>query len=102
MLLERTIHQLDMGPLPPDQAAEMGSLGYLQWLGGLNGRTGYAQEAARALRMAQPFAESSPAVAVFCGLLAASMRQPLQPAPLSLAARRRRGGAPARRRLRMP
>lgn len=101
MLLERTILQLDIGFVPPDEAAELGGLGYLQWLAGLPGRSDYRREAARAYAMAEPFIETSPAIAVFCDLLASSMKTPLKPSPLSMPARRRRGGAPARRRQRM-
>jgi hypothetical protein len=97
MLLELTIRQLDIGPVPKTRAIELGQLGYMQWLGSLPGHVGYAQEARRALSLARPFIGCSPAVAVFCDLLAASLR--ISPAPLALAlpARRRRGGARSRR-----
>lgn len=97
MLLERTISQLDIGPVPPDRADEMGRMGFMQWLGALPGRADYLLEARRAHLTAAPFAQGSPAVQVFCDLLLASMRMPPQPLPLSLPERRRRGGRRARR-----
>ena len=97
MLLERTISQLDIGYLPPDQAEELGHLGYLQWLGALNGKAGYPQEALRAYEVARPFKETSPAVAVFCDLLVESCASPLAPLELKLLVPTRRGGAKARR-----
>lgn len=97
MLLERTILQLDVGPLPPDKAVELGQLGYLQWLGALPGHRSYRQEVIWAHASAAPFMDASPAVAVFCSLLNASIRRPLEPLPLALSAPRRRGGARARR-----
>lgn len=97
MLLEQTINQLDIGTLPPDEARQMGQLGYMQWLGGLGPMADYRREARHALVMAEPFCACSPAVAVFCDLLHASLRVPLEPLPLALPARQRRGGARARR-----
>lgn len=97
MLLEQTILQLDIGPVSPERAHELGQLGYMQWLGALPGHLSYRQEALRALDLAAPFGGTSPAVAVFCDLLLASIRQPLVPLWLELPARKRRGGARARR-----
>lgn len=97
MILELTISQLDSGALSPEQAAEKGQLGYMQWLGALPGRADYHREAQRAYDRAQPFERGSPAVAVFCELLLASMEMPPRPLPLSLPQRSRRGGAQARR-----
>lgn len=97
MFLQRTITQLDIGPLPADRAQELGRMGYMQWLTGLPGRASYVAQAERALEAARPFAATSPAVAVFCDLLQASIQMPPRPLPLSLPARRRRGGAQARR-----
>lgn len=97
MLLERTISQLDLGPMPPGRAAELGQLGYLQWLGALPGRADYRQAALHAHAKALPFAAASPAVAAFCDLLLASVALPPRPLPLALPARQRRGGAQARR-----
>ncbi|MEO1292199.1 MAG: hypothetical protein AAFV62_05120 [Pseudomonadota bacterium] len=101
MLLEHTLRQLDIGHVPPEQAAEMGALGYLQWLAGLPGHTPYKSEAMRAYALAHPLARTSPAVSVFCGLLVSSTETPLKPICLVAAGPRRRGGAPARRRQRM-
>ena len=97
MFLERTISQLDIGPVPPERANEMARLGFLQWLAGFPGHADYRQEAMHAYTMAKPFARTSPAIAVFCELLTASIRNPREPLPLALPPRRRRGGAHARR-----
>jgi hypothetical protein len=97
MLLERTIFQLDIGHVPPEQAEELGQLGYLQWLGGLPDNSAYSAEAMRAYEMALPFMRTSPAVAVFCDLLVASTTMPPRPLALYLSNRVRRGGAQARR-----
>ena len=101
MLLERTISQLDIGPVPPDHATELGQLGYLQWLASLPRDADYIGEAMHAYTTAQPLLRSSPAVAVFCDLLVASTRQPIAPLPMRLPTRERRGGAQARRLWRM-
>ncbi|MGR3511129.1 MAG: hypothetical protein ACU0GG_00080 [Paracoccaceae bacterium] len=97
MLLERTIFQLDIGYVPPDRAEEMGQLGYLQWLGALPGHANFADEACRALEMAQPFRRTSPAIEVFCVLLMAASAVSPAPLPLSYPGRGRRGGRQARR-----
>lgn len=97
MLLELTISQLDIGKIPAERANAMGQLGYMQWLGGLPAMSHYIDEAAHAYAVAKPFAASSPAVAVFCDLLLASLKAPLKPLPLQLPAKERRGGAQARR-----
>ncbi len=97
MLLERTIYQLDIGPVSPKRALELGQLGYLQWLGGVRGDEGYVHAAMAAYAKAQPYSRNSPAVAVFCDLLIASTRKPLVPLSLSLVPRQRRGGAQSRR-----
>ncbi|MEM1386370.1 MAG: hypothetical protein AAF626_02135 [Pseudomonadota bacterium] len=97
MLLERTISQLDIGPISSTRASELGQFGYMQWLGWLPPMADYRKEAMRAYDAAQPFIRTSPAVAVFCDLLVASTRPPIEPLPLSLPARCRRGGARARR-----
>ena len=97
MLLERTISQLDVGYVPDHVAEKMGHLGYLQWLGALDGNAGYLVEARRAHELAQPFIRTSPAVAVFCHLLAASTASPLSALDLKLPPPSRKGGAQARR-----
>ena len=97
MLLERTITQLDIGPLPYQRALQFGQMGYMQWLGALPGNADYRREAMRAYAMAAPFRRNSPAVAVFCDLLVESTRSPLMPLDLPFPARQRRGGARARR-----
>ncbi|MEM7597023.1 MAG: hypothetical protein AAF382_04940 [Pseudomonadota bacterium] len=97
MLLRKTLSQLDVGHMPPKRAQAMGQLGYMQWLGALPAMSHYIDEAAHAYAVAKPFAATSPAVAVFCDLLLASLKTPLHPLPLKLPARKRRGGAQARR-----
>lgn len=97
MLLEQTITQLDVGKTTRERALELGQLGYMQWLGALPAMSDYRQEAQHAYDTAAPFAGTSPAIAVFCDLLVASMRMPLEPLPLKLPDRQRRGGAQARR-----
>ena len=97
MLLERTIAQLDIGPMPPDQAREMAELGYLQWLGSLPPRLDYRAAARRACAAAAPFARSSPAVSAFRGLLIASTGAPFALVDLAVRRPHRRGGARSRR-----
>ena len=97
MLLERTISQLDIGPIPLDEATELGQLGYMQWLAGLRGDESYVHAAMRAYETAAPFRRTSPAIAAFCDLLVASTGVPPQPLPLAMPMRHRRGGAGARR-----
>ncbi|MEM8554644.1 MAG: hypothetical protein AAGF71_07415 [Pseudomonadota bacterium] len=97
MLLDRTIFQLDIGQVDPDQAEELGHLGYMQWLGALRGDQSYPEAAMRAYNRARRFRKNSPAVGVFCDLLVASVSAPIAPLTLKLPAKTRRGGAQARR-----
>ncbi|MCC5985100.1 MAG: hypothetical protein JJU42_12110 [Rhodobacteraceae bacterium] len=97
MLLERTIAQLNTGPMPRARALELARMGYMQWLGGLPGQADYRKAAMHAHAMAAPFRRGAPAIAAFCDLLVESTRMPPVPLDLSLPARRRRGGARARR-----
>jgi hypothetical protein len=97
MLLELTISQLDIGPVSPERARDLGQLGYIQWLGSLRGDDDYHRAAHRAFEMAAPFRRGSPAVAVFCDLLVASTRMPPQPPTVAIPAPARRGGARGRR-----
>ena len=97
MFLEYTISQLDIGPMPPDRADEMGHLGFLQWLGALPGDRSFAQEAERALMLSLPAAGYSPALAVFCDLVARAVAASPAPLTLRLPQATRRGGARARR-----
>ncbi|MEM8841129.1 MAG: hypothetical protein AAGD47_05075 [Pseudomonadota bacterium] len=97
MLLERTIAQLDIGDISPERAQELGQLGYMQWLGALPGSSNYRLEAKHAFAVASPFSARSPAVAVFCDLLAASTHADPAPLALRLPDRHRRGGSRARR-----
>lgn len=96
-MLEQTIHQLDAGNMPPELAQETGQLGYMQWLGSLNGAADYLEEAQKALAKSASFSATSPAVRVFCDLLQKSIENPLSPLGLKMPARHRRGGASARR-----
>ena len=97
MFLERTISQLDIGRVSQDKAHELGHLGFMQWLGGLSAQESYIEAAQLALNTSRIFAGRSPAIAVYCDLLTASMRMPPQPLTLTLSPRGRRGGARARR-----
>ncbi len=97
MLLEYTIAQLDIGPVPPEHAKKLGQLGYLQWLGALPDSANYRNEAMRAYRSAQPFRRRSPAVAAFCDILVESTGPEIRPLHLSPLAQGRQGGARARR-----
>jgi hypothetical protein len=101
MILERTILQLDIGPMPLTEARQAAQLGYMQWLGSLPGHADYRHATRYALTKAKPFCES-PAVAEFCKLLQESLDNPLQPLALCLPRRKRRGGADGRRTWRMP
>lgn len=98
MLLKRTIAQLDVGYVPPDQAEQMGQLGYMQWLGALKGDANYIEEARKAHVLGSASKAASPAVAVFCDLLEQSIASALSPLDLKLPKHTRRGGASARRR----
>ena len=98
MLFELTLTQLQVDPVNEERARELGQLGYMQWLGGLPATASYVAEAEKAYSMAICFAETDPAVAVFCDLLRASLMKPLQPLDLALPRPRRRGGARVRRR----
>lgn len=97
MILELTISQLDTGQIPPERAQELGQMGYMQWLGSLHGGASYPASAHHALNKALPFRSTSPAVAVFCDLLAQSLIMPPAPLPLAFPAKQRRGGARSRR-----
>lgn len=97
MLLERTIAQLAVGPMPAEEAKQLGQLGYMQWIAGLASGADYQDAAVSAHTRAAPFMASSPAIAEFCQLLQTSIREPLTPLPLSMPPRTRRGGADARR-----
>ncbi len=97
MLLDRTIAQLDVGHVDPEQAESMGHLGYMQWLGALKGDASYKAEAMTAYVRARPLVRKSPAIAIFCDLLLASCAKPLRPLELNLPVPARRGGAKARR-----
>lgn len=97
MLLEHTLRQLDTGPMPPAAARHLAQLGYMQWIAGLPGEADYIAAALAAFDRAHPFMAHSPALAEFCELLLASVERPLQPLPLALPPRVRRGGAQGRR-----
>lgn len=97
MIIERTLNGLQVNPDSPERARELGQLGYMQWLGALPGSAAYEVEAVKAYLVAMDFIETDPAVAEFCALLRASLRQPLKPLDLALPKPRRRGGARQRR-----
>lgn len=98
MILERTLHMLQTHSDTQARAAELGRLGFMQWLGGLDGRAGFAQQASAALEAAADFRETDPAVDVFCRLISEACEMPPKPLDLALPQQRRRGGARARRR----
>lgn len=102
MILERTIIQLDTGPMPAEEAQQLGQLGYMQWISSVPGNSDYVRAARYAYDRAAPFRTHSPAVAEFCELLLISLEDPLKPLPLAMPKRERRGGAQARRSSRMP
>lgn len=96
MLLERTLNQIRGAA--PSRADELGTMGYLRWLGALPGDADYQLEATGAYLGALPEARHDPAIAAFCALLRASLARPLAPLPFTLPERRgRRGGARGRR-----
>lgn len=97
MLLERTISQLDVGQVPDHVAETLAHLGYAQWLSALKGDASYPAEATRAHALAQPFANTSPAVALFCELLETTLAMPGKALDLRLPSPKRRGGSKARR-----
>lgn len=97
MLIARTLTQMQVNAGSPERAAEIGQMGYMQWLGGLPGGACYLTEASHAYLAALPFRDSDPAVAVFCDLLQDSINAPLKPLDLALPKPRRRGGARERR-----
>ena len=99
MFLERTISQIDIGPVAAERAEELGQLAFIQWIGWLPGDAAFADETRRALAKATPFRDVSPAVAVFCDLLSDALLISPLPVSLALPIRQRRGGAQARRAL---
>lgn len=102
MLLERTIRQLDTGPISPEEARQLGHLGYMQWLAALPGGADYLGEAFKAHRQAAPRAGGSPAISEFCSLLMTTIEEPLKPLMLVLPSTQRRGGSKTRRMRRTP
>ncbi len=97
MLIERTLTQLQVAAETPQQAQELGRMGYMQWLSFLPVNASYEHEAVQAYLLAMDFIDTDPAVAVFCDLIRQSLRHPLRPLDLSLPKPRRRGGARTRR-----
>ena len=98
MLIERTLTQLQVDPGSKERTEELGQLGYMQWLGGLPGHASYEAEAVKAYLMAMDFADTDPAVRVFCALIRESLQKPLVPLAIALPKPKRRGGARERRR----
>ena len=97
MLIARTLNGLQARTLTHERAKELGQMGYMQWLGALPGTADYEHEAVRAYLRAMDFIETDPAIAVFCGLIRDSLRQPIRPLELALPKAQRRGGARQRR-----
>ncbi|KPP89125.1 MAG: B12-responsive hypothetical protein [Rhodobacteraceae bacterium HLUCCA08] len=99
MMIDRVLVGLQVDVTDPDRAAELGRMGFIQWIGLLPGGGDYRRAALRALAHADPLAATDPAVAAFCDLLVASLAVPPRPLDLALPRARRRGGARARRAL---
>jgi hypothetical protein len=99
MVLDRILHRLQMQQTEHCRTTEFGQLGYMEWLGSLAADSDYNQQAMTAYHKALPFRRKAPAIAVFCELLIASTRIPLQPLEIGLPSPHRRGGARGRRML---
>ncbi len=99
MFLERTLHMLQTQTDCETRAGELGRMGFMQWLGSLEGRGSFALQAEYALDEAEKFRSTDPAVAVFCGLIEEALVMPPRPLDLALPEKRRRGGARSRRQL---
>lgn len=97
MILERTLHMLQARTETMAQADEIGQMGFIQWLGWLDGRRSFDAQAAEALSAAAPFRGSDPAVAVFCDLIDEARLMPPRPLALAMPKSKRRGGAKKRR-----
>jgi hypothetical protein len=99
MNLHRTLHMLQTQTDCQARVAELGRMGFMQWLGGLQGRASFARQAEIALLAAYRFRSSDPAVEVFCSLIEEALVMPPKPLDLALPEKRRRGGARSRRQL---
>lgn len=99
MVLDHILHRLQLQHSEPCRASEFGQLGFMEWLGSLAADSDYNQQAMMAYEKALPFRRTAPAISVFCDLLVASTRIPLQPLDISLPNPHRRGGGRARRML---
>lgn len=100
MVLDRILHRLQLQPTEHCRATDFGQLGFMEWLGSLAADSDYNHQAMTAYQKALPLRRTVPAIAVFCDLLIASTRMPLQPLDISLPNPHRRGGARGRRMLR--
>ncbi|MCV2893205.1 hypothetical protein [Lentibacter sp. XHP0401] len=80
-----------------DRVAELARMGFMQWLGSLKGCASFPLQAEYALKAAEKFRQTDPAVAVFCALIEESLLMPPRPMSLALPQKRRRGGAKSRR-----
>ena len=99
MFLQRTLHMLQTTTDSDERANELGRMGFMQWLGSLDGRAGFALQAGVALEAAGRFRATDPAVAVFCGLIEEALAMPPRPLALGLPRKCRRGGARKRRQM---
>lgn len=99
MNLHRTLHMLQTQTDSQERLAELGRMGFMQWLGSLEGRASFALQAEVALGAAEKFRLTDPAVEVFCGLIEEALAMPPRPLDLALPEKRRRGGARSRRQL---
>ena len=99
MILERTLHMLQTQTDSKERVAELARMGFMQWLGSLDGRASFPLQAEYALAAAERFRRSDPAVEVFCQLICEALQMPPKPLSLALPQKRRRGGARTRRQL---
>ncbi len=97
MILERTLHMLQARADTMGEAETLGRMGFIQWLGWLDGNRSFAAQAREALEGAEPFRNADPAVDVFCRLIGDALEMPPRPLDLARPKSRRRGGAKTRR-----
>lgn len=97
MMLELVLLQMHARTQSPEPARETAYLAFIQWLGALPGGCDYAAAARAALERVSGISASSPALTIFCTLLADSLDRPARPLDLRLPSPCRRGGTRARR-----
>lgn len=97
MMLEMVLIQMQARRDSAERAREIGQLAFMQWLGALPGGSDYAAAARAALERVSGSSARSPALTIFCTLLADSLERPVRPLDLHLPSPCRRGGTRARR-----